>query len=276
MQQAVFVFHRTLLENETMRSYIESLTTVLLAVLVVVAITLVINRGLDTNVRKQANGVNGWQLGILGTIYAVVLGFMLSDAWLAYQNAANDVRNEAAALLAIYRTADLLPPDCAVVVRTNTRQYIDAVIDTEWPSMQEKRANLRGGDAIGRMWSSISQCDAHGTAFARDSVVRALETLQMRRNARVEAYYGHLPFMLWSVLLFGASVVIAASALLANERQSIHLFHVISLTVLIVVTLLAIADLDRPFDGITRVDADSIRAVQCEITSGQCLYQMPR
>lgn len=259
-----------------MRSYIEALATVLVAVLIAVVITLLLNRRLDTNVRKQANGVNGWQLGILGTVYAVVLGFMLSDAWLAYQNADNDVRNEAAALLAIYRTADLLPPGCAVVVRTNTRQYIDAVIDTEWPSMQEKHVSLRGDEAIERMWSSISDCDVHGAVFARDSAVRALETLQMRRNARVEAYYGHLPFMLWSVLLFGASVVIAASALLANERQSIHLFHVVSLTVLIVVTLLAIADLDRPFDGMTRVDADSIRAVQCEITSGECLSRAPR
>ena len=259
-----------------MHSYIEALTTVLVAVVVAVVITLLLNRRLDANVRKQANGVNGWQLGILGTIYAVVLGFMLSDAWLAYQNAANDVRNEAAALLTIYRTADLLPSGCADIVRMNTRQYIDTVIGTEWPSMRDKHADLRGGEAIGRMWSSVNECDAHGTAFARDSVVRALETLQMRRNARVESYYGHLPFMLWSVLLFGASVVIAASALLGNERQSIHLFHVISLTVLIAVTLLAISDLDRPFDGITRVDAGAILAVQCEIASGPCLSQSSR
>jgi hypothetical protein len=58
--------------------------------------------------------VDGWQLSILGSIDAVALGFMLSDAWIAFQTANADARNEAAAALTIYRVSNLLPENCAV------------------------------------------------------------------------------------------------------------------------------------------------------------------
>ena len=40
-------------------------------------------------------------------------GFMLSDAWLAYQTAIADVRNEAVAALIVYRTSALRVPPLA-------------------------------------------------------------------------------------------------------------------------------------------------------------------
>jgi hypothetical protein len=70
---------------------------------------------------------------------------------------------------------------------------------------------------------------------------------------------------MWNVLIFGAVIVIGSSCLLGNEKQSIHYFHVVSLTVLIVVTLLSISDLDRPFDGGTRINPIAFRTIQRDI-----------
>src|ERR1700712_6005399 len=97
-----------------MLSYFESLGVVLFSAAAALCVMTYMNHKMDDGVRQRANSVNGWQLSILGSIYAVSLGFMLSDAWLAYQTANADVRNEAAAALTIYRTSQILPAGCAI------------------------------------------------------------------------------------------------------------------------------------------------------------------
>lgn len=248
-----------------MLSYLESAGIVLVCVLLVLGVTSLLNRKMEDGQRKRANGVNGWQLSIIGSIYAVILGFTLSDAWLAFQTASADVRGEAAAALTIYRTSSLLPPACAVPIQDAAAKYVDTVVDTEWPAMMQQRINNEGGPILRAMWTVVNHCDTRGTELARDSVVHAMESLQLRRDARVEDYDGHLPAIMWVMLLIGAVSVIASSCLLGNEKQSVHSFHVLSLTILIVVTLLAISDLDQPFAGATRVADTAFRAVKADI-----------
>jgi Protein of unknown function (DUF4239) len=248
-----------------MLSYIENVVIVALCVSVVLGLAYYLNRRMEDDVRKRANGVNGWQLSILGSIYAVVLGFMLSDAWLAYQTATDDARNEAAAVLAIYRSSALMPPECAVPLRNTTETYVNTVLNEEWPAMEQHRPGDQASPVVRTLWSIVDRCDSRVTESARESVIHALDTLQAKRNARLEDFTGHLPLILWSLLLFGGAIVTASSCLLANEKQSVHYFHVVSLTMLISVTLLAISDLDRPFDGGTRIAPIAFRNTQTEM-----------
>lgn len=246
-----------------MLSYLQSATIVLLSVSLSLGLTLLLNRGLEDSTRKRANGVNGWQLSILASIYAVALGFMLSDAWLAYQTATQDVRAEAAAVLTIDRTAALLPDRCSATLQQQAQNYAHTVAEIEWPNMQSQRFHASAQPIVRGMWQTINDCHLTNET-ARDSVIRALEGLQAHRDARMEDYNGHLPAIMWAVMLFGAVIVIAASCLLGNEKQSIHRFHVVSLTILISLMLLAISDLDRPFDGATRIEATSFHSVSLE------------
>jgi Protein of unknown function (DUF4239) len=141
-------------------------------------------------------------------------------------------------------------------------QAVDAV---EWPTMDTHTASFQAAPLVRTMWDMVNRCDAHTDVAARGRVVDALETLQIRRDARVQDYDGHLPAMMWVVLLFGAGIVLIASCLLGNEKKSIHCFHVISLTVLITVMLLAVSDLDRPFEGATRVSSQAFHTALTEI-----------
>lgn len=249
-----------------MLSYIQSLSVVAFCVLVALGLCRILSWRLEDSTRKRANGVNGWQLGILGSIYAVVLGFMLSDAWLSYQTATDDVRNEAAAALMIYRTASLLPKSCSVPLQQAAGGYVKTVLESEWPAMQQHRTGIQAKPFLRSMWGTLSNCDSGNMEARQEGIARALQTLQMRRDARTEDATGHLPLIMWSVLVFGAVVVVASSCLLANEKQSVHCFHVVSLTMLISVTLLAISDLDRPFDGATRITSSAFQNARQEIS----------
>lgn len=246
-----------------MLSYLQSLAIVLVCVGVALGIAAVLSRWVNDSLRERSNLVNSSQMIMLGTIYGVLLGFMLSDAWIAYQRAGDDVRSEAAAALTIYRSSSLLPASCVLPLQNAAEEYVKTVVAVEWPSMEEHRADFRGASIVARMWGIVDDCRKDGSSgeAARENIVGTLATLQACREARMEDYSGHLPLMMWCVLLFGATAVITASTLLGNENKYVHALHVASLTVLISVSLLTISDLDRPFDGGTRVDSSAFSTV---------------
>ena len=248
-----------------MLSYLQSLAIVLVSVGVALTLTAVLSRWVNNSLRERSNLVNSSQMMMLGTIYGVLLGFMLSDAWIAYQRAGDDVHAaEAAAALTIYRNSSLLPSSCALPLQNAAEEYVRTVITVEWPSMTGHQADFRGSSIVAGMWSVVDGClarmEVHRRRHARASSAR-WKTLHACREARMEDYNGHLPLMMWCVLLFGATAVITASTLLGNENKYVHALHVASLTVLISVSLLTISDLDRPFDGGTRVDSTAFSTV---------------
>jgi hypothetical protein len=91
--------------------------------------------------RHPHNDVIGWQLSILGTTYAVILGFMLYAVWTSFGEAELNVDLEANAVVDIHRLADALPEPQRTELRTLARSYTDAVINQEWP--QRRRARSR-------------------------------------------------------------------------------------------------------------------------------------
>jgi hypothetical protein len=57
----------------------------------------------------------------------------------------------------------------------------------------------------------------------------------------------------WWVLLVGGMLTIASVAMFGSRNPRVHVFQVCSLTLLITLALLAIADLDRRFEGWVQV-----------------------
>ena len=68
-----------------------------------------LNRFWPQEKRRVHNNLIGWQLGILGTTYAVILGFMLYTVWTDFGAANLNVDLEANALRNLYRLAEGLP-----------------------------------------------------------------------------------------------------------------------------------------------------------------------
>ena len=68
-----------------------------------------LNRVWPQEKRQVHNDLIGWQLNIIGTTYAVILGFMLYTVWTDYGAANLNVDLEASALRNVYRLAEGLP-----------------------------------------------------------------------------------------------------------------------------------------------------------------------
>src|SRR3984893_7607854 len=68
-----------------------------------------LNRIWPQEKRQVHNDLIGWQLNIIGTTYAVILGFMLYTVWTDFVAANLNVDLEASALRNVYRLAEVLP-----------------------------------------------------------------------------------------------------------------------------------------------------------------------
>src|SRR5580698_11479463 len=120
-----------------------SLTENILIVILTMAASLLfmvgLNRVWPVAKRHTENDLVGWQLNVLGTTYAVTLGFMLYTGWTNFNAAYRNAELEANSLRNIYRLAEGLPQQRAEI-QSLTRTYADAVIDHDWPDMARGRS----------------------------------------------------------------------------------------------------------------------------------------
>ena len=87
----------------------QSLIIVVLTVAGSLLFMWTLNRLWPWNKRHAHNDLIGWQLSILGTTYAVILGFMLFTVWTDFGAAELNADNEANALTNVYSLSAGLP-----------------------------------------------------------------------------------------------------------------------------------------------------------------------
>ena len=64
---------------------------------------------------------------------------------------------------------------------------------------------------------------------------------------------GPVPVILWILLVVGAGATVGSACLLGNDNKWLHYCQVMALTFVVSVTLAAIADMARPFEGAVSV-----------------------
>jgi ABC-type branched-subunit amino acid transport system permease subunit len=62
-----------------------------------------------------------------------------------------------------------------------------------------------------------------------------------------------LPVILWAVLVAGGIITVASSCFFGVPSFRFHLLQVLVLSFLIALVLVAIADIDQPYQGVVRV-----------------------
>jgi hypothetical protein len=233
-----------------MLSYVESGLFIFMALVVSVVLVLVLNRLWPIPNRKLINDVTGWQLGILGTTYGVILGFMLYTVWNDFKTAEINTNLEAASLLTVSRIAMGLPSPEREAFHALGLKYAEVAIHEEWPAMQVQENSNASQMLLGAMWKLLVEVKTeNGGVNSVDHLTSALGDLSERRSLREEELRNRLPKILWLLLVAGAGATVGSSCLLGNDNKWLHYCQVLALTFVVAVTLAAIADLARPFEG---------------------------
>jgi hypothetical protein len=237
----------------------EDLLVILACTLGSLAFLLVLKWFWPITRRRDHNDIIGWQVSVLGTTYAVIIGFMLYAVWTTYQMAELNADGEANCLVSVFRFAGGMPAGEGAQVRALARQYADNAIDQEWPAMERAEKESGTSQEITRKLWTVVMSAKPGSFAEQTSVQLALteiSSMSEHRRVRFLQSASKLPGVLWLVLIVGGGITTMSACLFGTENFRLHCVQVLSLTLLLSLALVAIADIDRPFQGAVHVSPD--------------------
>jgi Protein of unknown function (DUF4239) len=229
-----------------------------------VAGNLLVRRRFTVEVLKLNNEVAGFIYGVIGVLYAVLLGFTAIIVWERFDNAQAGVDQEANALADLYRNAQVFPEDVRSELETHLRAYATLVAEKEWAAMAEQRPSPETWEAYNRLWRTYHlfepQTDRDKIWYAQ-SLTKLNELGDLRRLRLLSSRSVGIPDVIWVALLGAGVITIGFSFLFGTRSAKAQALMTSSLAMTIALVLFSIMALEQPFAGINRVEPDSFHQV---------------
>lgn len=232
----------------------------------------VITHAYDAPKRKEANDFTGAVVAVIGTTYAVILAFMLSGVWNMFQQAQTTEEQEANALVNVWRLTNQLQVPGAEQARADCLKYADIAVQKEWPAMlNSKPLPLENTAIINQLWKFAGEVQANSgnDSIAAYQMMEELRLLTEYRRIRIMQSREELPAILWAVLIIGGIITVAAACFFGVPSFHFHVLQVAVLSFLISLVLVAIADIDRPYQGAVTVRPEGFSFSRDMITGQQ-------
>lgn len=227
---------------------------------------LAVRRLVSADALVATNDVVGNYLQTLGSIYAVLLAFVVFVVWTQYNDARNRVEVEANELVDLYRTAKGLPDPTRGEVQRIIQRYVELVVGREWTAMSRGETHDfdEGDRLLDAMWDALHTCDAESSCHAAlfsESLARFNGVSDARTN-RLTSSQLKIPLALHVLLYMGAVITVASMYLFAVDRLSIHLLITGAMAGALSHILFVVHDLDDCFGGAFQVPRESFERVQ--------------
>jgi hypothetical protein len=196
-----------------------------------------------------ANDVAGFIISVVGTLYAVVLGFITVIVWQQFGAAHLSVSLESASVGDVWHNAVGLPPAVRTRVRSDMLDYAQTMVNQEWPLMRMRSFSPRGDqlimDATTVVGSLVPANAAQSNAQA--SILRLLDELHDNRASRLASNTTAVSAFQWFVLWIGALVVVGFCYLFGVSHIKAHLMMTGAVAVVIAAMFVLLFELQAPF-----------------------------
>lgn len=211
---------------------------------------------------KETAAPVGAIVGALLSLLAFMQAFTFGMAASRFEERRQTLNAEANAIRTTYLRAALLPEPITTDTRNLLREYVDTRLKgTRTETLDEAIAKSR--ETHRRLWSEAVTAGEQGKPPLAGLFIQSVNEVIDLHSKRVTAgLRARVPGIIWIVLYVLA--ILGMSALgyqggLAGKRRTIAVFIVISAfsTVLVL-----IADLDRPGDGLFRINQENMIEVR--------------
>ena len=224
---------------------------------------LLVRRRINPAALARHNNVTIAVFSIVGTLFAVLLAFVVIVVWESEGEAEEHAAQEAGSLADLMRDAGFLPDPERTELRNELREYGQAVIDEEWPAMAKGESSPHVHDVLHRFFESFSRLKptTPREVNIHSAMLRRLNELSDHRRLRLLSADSKVPPFLWTVLIVGALITVGFSYFLGVEENRAHALMTGALTAMIALTLYLIVAIDQPFAGPVRVEPNAFRVV---------------
>lgn len=221
------------------------------AVALAVAGLYLFRRLVPLDILISDHDITGAKFQVMGTIYAVLLAFVVITVWQQYYSVSSTVEVEASKLLDLYRDAAEFPQPLQGEMRAHLEAYGRAVVDAEWDAMSRGHESVQARDEFLRLWKVYRQLPVRDLRelAAQNETINRMSELGENRQLRLLRARSRLPTVLWVVLLIGAVATIGFSYFFGARSVRLQAVMVAIFTSAIALFFFVIAALDTPFSG---------------------------
>jgi hypothetical protein len=173
----------------------------------------------------------------------------------------------------VYLLANGLPAEQRVRLQQLARTYADAAINRDWPQMFNDQIPEGTVEIDAAMWNTLMSVKvaSPNEITAEDHALYELSSLTEHRRTRILQSTSRLPAVLWCVLIIGGAVTIASSCMFGSANTGLHIFQVFAFSLLISLVLVAIVNINRPFQGTVRVSDYAFQRAQQNMQGASAL-----
>jgi hypothetical protein len=210
----------------------------------------------DANQLVADTGLTSVVFEVLGTIYAILLAFVVSGIWQNFSAAVASVHTEADALLGLVHIIDAaFPSEHTEKIRTVTVSYATEVI-AEWQALAAvargavKPIDLsyEAAEALIHAVQLLEPANSRETAVFEQALILLTNWLDARRK-RLQSASGGSAAALWPLLMAGAVVLFAFHGLFVAKSTEVWAALLLGLSSVVGLAFYLIFSLDSPFTG---------------------------
>lgn len=195
--------------------------------------------------------VGGYLLAVLGTLYAVVLGFVVVNASEGMDGAKVNVEKEANAVADVFRLAEGFPTRSRQEIQIACDRYVHLVIDDEWKSMSEAQPNNQCWQQVDILWSSIRSCEpkteSQKAFYAQ--ILTAMDEFGDCRRARLISAKNTVSPLLWVVLIVGGISTTVFTYFFGIDSIRVQALMTVLVSITLSSNVLLVALYSSPFSG---------------------------
>ena len=205
---------------------------------------------------KENNSVVSFSLGTVSLFSSVLISLIVINVWNSYTGVEQTVDLEAHYSEDFYRLAQGMPQPIQSQLINDIKQYIDIVVDEEWPAMTaNKPISDKGRQTLMHSNDLLLHFQTTNLSAAnfQSKLIDKLGSLFDVRRDRIIATKGHVPSVIWLVMFISSFLTVAMCYLSTAESFTMHMISTGFVAASLAATLFLIVIFGHPFQGNMRI-----------------------
>lgn len=236
-----------------------SLAHALLLIVVFVCMALLgqvlVNRFVKREVLEVHHSAGEAMMGVVGTLFSVLLGFMVASAMDKYNDARMHDELEASNVASVFRVARGLSDIDRPRIRQLCREYVDDVINSEWPKMEQGVKINHGWETYQKLWEAVvaSVPENDRQSNLQQGLIASMQSLGENRRARILLAQTGLQASLWLIVGFGAVITVLLSYVFASQFPKVQGFMTTLVATALALNIWLLSAYSHPYTGELRI-----------------------
>ncbi len=239
------------------------------SMLLSVAGLLVVRRCVSVDWLKRHHEVASYFFLTIGTVYAVLIAFAIYVVWSASKEAGTNLEHEANEVADLSHLSTAMPDPARRKIISGLMEYLNAVVDDEFPGMEQGRYSQRTWTAIGNLWNVYGaiQPETPQLQIYFAESLKHLTRLSDYRRTRLFASHGTVPSTLWYLLLSGGILLVLFTYFVGHESVWAQAAMSAALAGVLAFSLFLVWSLDSPYSGVASVTPEPFKLELVHVAS---------